>query len=326
MGDQEADKKDKQEQKPKSEEKFKPGAIALNSDPEDEMSDGTNKPDKKVAPKEDDDTDEGEGFVEDPDDDSEGDGQEEETEDQIVLEGETPPQQVPLPSFLKRVGKLTGQVQQAKGETVELQKENEFLKEENRIYKLAHDQKQSAPKPVEIPNPDDFDEGVGDPGYVTKINEYNQSKITEGIQQGIAEVNKSHSVSTVANKSLDQLKKKVHDHYDNAAKLKVKDYEETEDKAIAIFGEDHFKSLISFLPGRSHIAAYYFGKNPTKAQKFQDMFEADPGRALIEIGGLLEKVKVKSVKSNDLPDPDEEVDGGKLPSKKKRGPVGAKYE
>lgn len=324
MGDTVADKKDKPAKT--VEEDFKPGPIALNSDPEDEMSDGTNKEDKKEPEKKEpkaDDVD-----IDDDSDDSEDDGQEEgEEQDQIVLEGETPPQEtVPLTSYLKRVGKLTGRVKEAKGENSEQKERIEFLEDQVKIYKLDAQQRKDAPPPVELPNPDDFDDGVGDPGYVTKINEYNQSKIKEGIQQGIAEIAKATSVNKVQTDSAASLDSKMKTHCADAAKLKVKDYIETEDKAIAIFGQENFSSLVTFLPGRSHVAAYYFGKNPEKAQKYQDMFEADPGRALIEIGGLLEKVKVKSVNSKDLPDPDEEVEGGKLPTKKKRGPVGAKYE
>ncbi len=322
MGDQEADKKeDKPDQKSKKEEvKFKPGPIKLSDGDDAEADDDKEKIIAEGEADKDDDT------GDDDSGDSDDDGQKDDEEDQIVLEGETPPKQVPLPSFLKRVGKLTGQVKEVKGENADLQKENEFLKEENRIYKIAVETKQSQPKPVEIPSPDDFDEGVGDPKYVAKVNEYNQAKIKEGIQQGLSEITKATAVTKVQSDSTEHLRDKVVTHYKDAEKLKVKDYEETEDKAIAAFGQDNFTHLISFLPGRSHIAAYYFGKNPAKAEKYRDMFVVDPGRALIEIGGLLEKVKVKSVNSKDLPDPDDEVEGGKLPSKKKRGPVGAKYE
>ena len=97
-------------------------------------------------------------------------------------------------------------------------------------------------------------------------------------------------------------------HYERAAKLKVKDYEATEDKAIEIFGNEHINHLVANLDN-SEVAMYYFGKNPEVAQKYSDMLKREPIRGLIEIGGLLAKLKVKP-KRESAPDPDIELEGG----------------
>lgn len=240
-----------------------------------------------------------------------GDGQEDADEVELVVEGDTQPKKTETPrGFLKRINKLNGKVDTAKQETAAEKEKREFLEDENRVLKVALDQARGTGKPEAptLPNPDDFDGGPSDQDYIDKVIEY-QDKVTEAkVAAGIQTARQQATVTAAQEAGAQKLEKKQAAHYERAAKLKVKDYEETEDKAIEIFGNEHTNHLIANLDN-SEVAFYYFGKNPEVAQKYSDMLKREPIKGLIEIGGLLAKIKVKP-KRESAPDPDTELEGG----------------
>lgn len=245
-------------------------------------------------------------------DDQPGDGQDDDGEVDIVREGDTQPQQSGTPrGFLKRINKLNGKVEVAKQETAEEREKRLFLEDENRVLKVALEQAKAAgksPEALTMPNPDDFDGGTYDPDYIKAFEEYTDKKIQAKVNEGVQKATQQTTVTATQQEAAQALEKAQTDHYNRAAKLKVKDYEATEDKAIEIFGMDHTNHLIANLDN-SEVALYYFGKNPEVAQKYSDMLHKKPIKALIEIGGLLKEIKVKP-KSEPAPDPDEELEGG----------------
>lgn len=257
--------------------------------------------------------------------DEPGDGQEESGEVEIVREGDTlPPASTPR-GFLKRIGKLNGKVDKAQAETAGEREKREFLEEENKVLKLALEQK-GAPQPqaLEFPNSETFDGGPSDPDYLKAVNDYNQQQIQEGIRKGLAQVTQQTTVTTSKTEAAHSLEQSQTAHYDRAAKLGVKDYEATEDKAIEIFGLDHTNHLIANLDN-SEVALYYFGKNPEIAQDFADKLKTSPIKALIQMGSHLAGVKVKKGGKSTIPDPDDELEGGSGIKPQKRGPKGATF-
>jgi hypothetical protein len=259
-------------------------------------------------------------------DDQPGDGQEDSGEVEIVREGDTQPTNEVPRGFLKRVGKLNGKIDKAKQETAQEREKREFLEDENRVLKVALDQARGVKpeEPQEIPDPDKFDGGIYDPDYIREVNIYNQKQIQEGIKAGLAEMQKEVSTVQAKNNLAKTLETQQMSHYERAAKLGVKDYEATEDKAIEIFGLDHTNHLIANLDN-SEVALYYFGKNPEVAHKFAEKLKTQPIKALIEMGTHLAGVKVKKGGKSTLPDPDEELEGGTRSGKKQRGPKGATF-
>jgi hypothetical protein len=240
-----------------------------------------------------------------------GDGQEEAEEVDIVFEGDTQPKKTETPrGFLKRINKLNGKVESAKQETAAEKEKREFLEDENRVLKVALEQARGGKK-VEaptLPNPDDYDGGPSDPDYISAVVDY-QDKVTEAkVAAGIQQAQQQSSVTAAQQAAAQKLAESQEAHYKRAAKLKVKDYEETEDKALEIFGNEHANHLIANLDN-SEVAFYYFGKNPAQAQKYSDMLKKEPIKALLEIGGLLANIKVKP-KRESAPDPDVELEGG----------------
>ena len=243
--------------------------------------------------------------------DNPGDSQEDAGEVELVVDGDTHPKKNETPrGFLKRINKLNGKVDTAKQETAAEREKREFLEDENRVLKVALEQARGGKKTEAptLPNPDDYDGGPSDQGYIDAVIEY-QDKVTEAkVAAGIQQARQQATVTAAEEAGAQKLAERQEAHYKRAAKLKVKDYEETEDKAIEIFGNDHINHLVANLDN-SEVAFYYFGKNPEVAQKYSDMLKREPIKALIEIGGLLAKIKVKP-KRESAPDPDIELEGG----------------
>jgi hypothetical protein len=91
-------------------------------------------------------------------------------------------------------------------------------------------------------------------------------------------------------------------------------------------GHDKVNHIILALPDKTELIMYYLGKNPDVAHKYSAMLETEPIRALIELGGILSEIKVKPSSKKTRKEPDEDLEGGNLPTgKKKRGPKGATF-
>jgi hypothetical protein len=262
----------------------------------------------------------------------EGDGQageadDDDQQDQIVREGETQPQATTPRGFLKRIKKLNGRVVSAKVETDEFKERNEILEDQNKVQKMRIEQLEGQPKTEPLKRPDviDFD-GAYDPEYQKAVDDYQDQRQDARLNKRFAEQTQHSTVTNDQTALAQKLQQKQLAHVERASKLKVKDYEETEDVAISILGSDKVNHIIMALPEKSELLLYYLGKNSDVAQKYSDMLETETVRALMELGGILSEIKVKSVSKKSLKDPDEDLEGGNLPTgKKKRGPVGATF-
>lgn len=264
----------------------------------------------------------------------EGDGQASEpageVENEIVLEGDTQPQadQVPV-GFYKRINKLNGDIDTLESQNSEANQENLDLKEENKLLRMAVDRSRggSAEKELKRPNPDDFDGGTYDPKYIDEANVYMDAKIAEGTKNAVAKFAETSQVKQTEVVQSEGLKAKQKAHFERAAKLKIKDYAETEDKAIEILGTQSVNHLIGGLKKDTEKILYHLGKFPDKAHHYAEMFKTRDGtiEALVELGRLVERIKVKPKKTT-APGPDNELEGGGTPEGKLRGPKGAKFE
>ena len=117
------------------------------------------------------------------------------------------------------------------------------------------------------------------------------------------------------------------DHYKRADALKVKDYDETEDKAIEILGQDVVNQLIANTD-KSPELLYYLGKNPGKAQEMAEMVKTNPVKGVFELGRLGAKLSARpKSRTKPAPAPEGEQRGGGAGRKQvRRGPAGAKFE
>lgn len=266
------------------------------------------------------------------DEGGEGDGQAGESDDddqqQIVREGDTQSQASTPRGFLKRINKLNGKVDTAQGEASAEKTRADLLEQENKVkdIRIAQLEGQPTPEPLIKPDPDKFDGGTYDPAYNKAVDEYQDKRLDARLDARLADQTKKSTVTNDQVALAHKLRQKQEAHIERATKLKVKDYEATEDVAIAIMGHQKINHIIMALPDRTEQLVYYLGKNPAVAQKYADMLETETVRALIELGGVLSEIKVKTVSKKSLKDPDEDLEGGNLPTgKKKRGPKGATF-
>ena len=259
-------------------------------------------------------------------------GQEAESDGiEIVREGSEPePKKDETPPWMrKQMGKLRGEKREAREEASVANAELERSREENKILRIALEQKQNPEQqPLTQPNAEEFDGGVYDPEFVKAQNEYNQKFIASEVKKGMAEMSQQNSQVSNANAQSKELEKKQVVHYEKANKLGAKDYEATEDKAIAVLGNDVVNHIIANSEN-SHTVLYFLGKNPGEAEALARELgnNATAIKGVMRLGRLEAELKIRP-KSKTIPDPDEELEGGTMPSsgKKNQGPPGAKYE
>ena len=245
-------------------------------------------------------------------DDQEPDGQEVE----IVLEGDvgSQPDQKHL-GIRKRINKLNGKLNDAKDETANVSADLENERQKTKLLQMALDQKQEA-KPSLPPNPLDFDDGAADAKYVEALEGYNREFIRAEMAKHVV------APEPIANPAVEKAQLR---HYEAASKLKVPDYDEVEDKAISILGNDTAKQLIAESEHSAKLM-YFLGKNPAKAQHIADLVETSPVKAILELGALGASLKAQTkAKRNPAPNPDDELEGALSPHKKQRGPKGATF-
>lgn len=232
------------------------------------------------------------------DDDGKADDQ---GEAEIVLSGDEGSQPENR-GIRRRINKLNAKVATAQEGQTAAAAELEVQKERNRLLQLALDQRDDEP---ETPDPNDFDDGAADPKYVEAL----QAHITKGVR---ADIEKSQAAQPAPQQALN-LENKQREHYKRADALKVKDYEDTEDAAIAILGRDIAKQVMASTE-KSERILYYLGKKPDTAREIKELLETDPIQGVLQIGRLEARLMVKPKASSEpAPDPDSELEGATSP-------------
>lgn len=270
------------------------------------------------------DEDDQEGAPDGSDEDKDQDTDSQEVE--IVLSGEQGSQ--PGPDNLgirNRVRKLNAKVTAAEGEASQATTDLATEREKTKLLQLALDQKQAAP--AAPPDPLDFDDGAKDPKYVAALNDFNGRDFDARMQRHTAALPVPETVVDRA------LERKQVEHYEAAEKLKVQDYAETEDKAIAILGKTAVNILIESSEADVSVKLLnYLGKNPGKAEEIAAMLNGRgtlPAKGILALGALGATLVVKpKANRNPAPDPDDELEGASVSrsGKKQRGPSGATYQ
>lgn len=236
---------------------------------------------------------------------------------EIVVEGEEKPSSEParISGFAKRVNKLNGKIETANQEAEEARRRAEALEEENKLLRLKAGQ-----ETLKRPKPDDFD---SDAEYDAALDAYDEQRLTQITDKRLKEVVDASQAHTTQSNQNALTETQLKAHYERAGEFKVKDYEETEDKAIDILGRDTVKQIM-VNTDNSPVILYHLGKNPGKAEKLADLIASNPMKGVLEIGRLEASLKVKP-KSKTPPDPEEQVDSGSSVHDI-RGPKGATYE
>lgn len=270
-------------------------------------------------------TDEIEVIVEETEEDSEisldEDGEPiqkpEDTEVEIVLSDEDsqPDKQQNIDRIVrKRVNRLNTKI-------AKVEEDSTFKDEKIKLLELALEQQKSPPQELKQPDYRDFDDGTDDSKYVEALQTFQKGYLDSQIQQAMAKL-VPQQIEPRTNVDLERSQTR---HYNNAQTLGIKDFEETEDKAIEILGKDTVNQFIQNSE-KSHIVLYYLGKNPDKAEELAELINTNPVKGTLQLGALEEKLKVKPRgKTQQAPDPDTEIQGSSSGTAGKRGPKGATF-
>ena len=221
---------------------------------------------------------------------------------EIVVEGEEQPaSKSQRPNGIqKRFKKLTGKIDAANTATDEATRRNEMLEEEIKLLRLQAQQTQPATRPDE----DDFETTAE---YLTALDKYDEVRIAKVAQEQVAQIVQNSQTQTSQVNQDAALKEGLTEHYDRADTLKMANYEELEDKAIDVLGNDLAKVIMTNTE-KSHLIMAHLGANPGKAADLVELVKVNPVKALVravEIGNSL-SIKPKS----NAPDPETKVESG----------------
>jgi len=221
---------------------------------------------------------------------------------EIVVEGEEKPAsktQVPY-GYRKRFNKLNGKIDVANTAADEAQRQTEMLREENKLLRLQA----QAGSPASRPDEDNFDTRAE---YLTALDEYDNGRIAKIAQEQASQIVQQNYAQTTQVNQDAKLEESIGEHYERASTLKMKNYEELEDKAIDVLGNDLSKVIMANTE-KSHLIMAHLGANPGKAAELVELVKVNPVKALVkavEIGNSL-SVKAKS----SPPSPETKVEPG----------------
>jgi hypothetical protein len=235
------------------------------------------------------------------DDEIKADGGAEEVE--IVVEGEEQPSSKPVhkTGLQKRFNKLTGKIAAANTEADTANRRSEMLEEENKLLRLQAQQG----KPATRPNENDFDTNKE---YLAALDEYDDNRISVIAADRAAKIIQANQVHTDTVNQDEKLRSKISKHYERADALKIANFEELEDKAIDILGNDFSKILMANTE-KSHLIMAHLGINTGKAEELSELVKKDPVAALVQAVEVGNTLSTKP-KGSTAPDPETTVESG----------------
>ena len=200
----------------------------------------------------------------------------------------------------------------------------ELERERVKLLEMRIAQQEAAGQQLTPPNPEDHDGGIIDPDYLRKKQEYDDAVIKKLVAEQVAATAKQNAEQANQGVQSQELERKRIKHYQRANEAGAKDFAQTEDKAIELLGDEIADQIVNNFDD-SHVLMYYFGKNPGEAASMRALIQANPIQGVAEIGRLRSELKIKPKSKLPPAGPDEDLEGGTLPTQGKRGPKGATY-
>lgn len=96
---------------------------------------------------------------------------------------------------------------------------------------------------------------------------------------------------------------------ENAAKLKVSNFNEVQDKAFDVLGDDFAQMIARELPEDAPKLIYHLGLNPEEAVRLRDEYKVNPGKTTFSLGKLAGNLTVKR-KETQAAQPESKVESG----------------
>lgn len=235
----------------------------------------------------------------------------EDEEVEIVLEGEDEPTSTPAPRGVRR---LINRVSAAKAEASEAEKRAEAVEAENKMLRerLAQDIEDKEPSDEDFETDAEYRAALRD--YLKREAAKTAAEETKRLIAETQQQNTQVQSSQTRQAELDE-------HYKRVAKTRIKNYDELEETAIEVMGQRYVEEIAAKCD-KSEIVLAHLGTNRGKAEQFARTFDADPVKALLDIGALSEKLTPKR-KHSRAADPAVTIDKGIAST---GGPPGARFE
>lgn len=96
---------------------------------------------------------------------------------------------------------------------------------------------------------------------------------------------------------------------ENAAKLKVSNFNEVQDKAFDVLGDEFAQMIARELPDDGPKLIYHLGLNPQEAVRLRDEYKVNPGKTTFSLGKLASNLTVKR-KESTAAQPESKVESG----------------
>ncbi len=223
-----------------------------------------------------------------------------EDEFEIVLEGdeEPAPQKQHVP---KRVRKLLERKTELE---TELKETSEASAQEIANLKAQLNQTQVVDEMPLPPNPDDFSL---EPELLVEAQAEYKTNFQSWLSTQSETKATNEAIETARNNRDKQENKLLEEHYERADSLKIKNYDENEEKAAESLGQNMVKSIAMMLPN-SAMVINYLGANPAIAEEIAALDKSDPRTGVAKLWELNFKLKAKPRKRSKTPDPESKIE------------------
>lgn len=112
-----------------------------------------------------------------------------------------------------------------------------------------------------------------------------------------------------ANAAAQEVETALTSYAENAAKLRVSNFNEVQDKAFDVLGDDFAQMIARELPEDGPKLMYHLGLNPQEAVRLRDEYLVNPGKTTFSLGKLASKLTVKR-KESTAAQPEKKVESG----------------
>lgn len=195
-----------------------------------------------------------------------------------------------------------------------VKKREEKLKAENARLRQQQEQYQAPQPEIPVQQPQTFLEPEPDEYAFDDRNQYLQARATwqqnmlrSVVSEQLNQQQNGHRQAARAQQDQQALEQ----YANNAAKLKVRDFNEVQDAAFDVLGDQFAQMIARELPDEAPKLMYWFGKNPQEAVNYRDNYQSNPGSTTFQLGKLAGKLTLKRRESK-APQPERNIENGSV--------------
>ncbi len=143
--------------------------------------------------------------------------------------------------------------------------------------------------------------------YLAALAVHNRQMMSGVVSEQLNQQQNGHRVEAQEQRRSDSLKT----YAETASKLNVSDFNETQDRAFDVLGDDFAQLIAEQLPQDAPKLLYYLGKNSAKAEELRDKFASNPGGVTFELGKLAGNLTIQPKRTN-AAQPEAKIESGSV--------------